>query len=89
MGPRATGLGVGVWQQIVSYDANSDPNNPDLYLQEKPTPINPEVYTQALVFPPLKDVLYPWPHGPLTSPKTPATDLIVPGDPDPAEVDGG
>ena len=84
--PKATALGVGIWQQTVLYDTNSNPSNPDLYIKEPPEQINPDVYP-VVIQPTFKALLSPWRHGPLTSPTTPATDLIVPGDPDPAEVD--
>jgi hypothetical protein len=92
--PQASAWGVGVWQQIVSYDANSDPNNPDLYIQTTDMiVVNPEVYlpsvvdtTSSLVR--FLNALTPWRHGPLTSPTTPLTDLDVPGDPDSPAVVG-
>jgi hypothetical protein len=80
----ATQRGVAIWQEIVEYDAASaNPQNPDLYI-ELALPLNLNVYGTASVapMPPL------WPHSPLTSPTTPASKLIVPGDPDPVEVDG-
>jgi hypothetical protein len=82
VGVRATALGVGVFQEIVSYDANTNPDNPDLYIEE-PQAINPDLYLPYTVGAPWVS----WPHSPLTSPKTPATALIVQYDPDPAEVD--
>ena len=78
---EATTLGVAIWQQIVMYDANSDPNNPDLYI-DKVLPANQAVYGAAV----LSSRCTPaWPHSPLTSPTSPP--MPVPGDPDPPEVD--
>lgn len=77
---KATQLCVAIWQQIVMYDANTDPNNPDLYLDQA-LPANQAVYGAAVPLP-----MHPaWPHSPLTSPTSPP--MPVPGDPDPPEVD--
>jgi hypothetical protein len=87
VGAEATALGVGVWQQRVMYDANTNPDNPDLYIDLPPEEINPDVYLPTVIDTSLTGRLSTWPHSPLTSPKTPATNLVVQGDPDPAEVD--
>jgi hypothetical protein len=82
---RATSLNVAVWQQIVMYDANSDANNPDLYIDQL-LPANQDVYGTgpgAAVPIPMHFPI-PSPHSPLTSPQTPV--MPVPGDPDPPEV---
>jgi hypothetical protein len=77
---KATRLCVAIWQQIVMYDANTDPNNPDLYIDQA-LPANQAVYGAAVPLP-----MHPaWPHSPLTSPTSPP--VPVPGDPDPPEVD--
>jgi hypothetical protein len=76
----ATSVGVAVWQQIVMYDANTNPNNPDLSIDQA-LPANQDVYNGAVPLP-----MHPvWPHSPLTSPTSPP--MPVPGDPDPPEVD--
>jgi hypothetical protein len=77
---QATQLGVAVWQQIVMEDTNSDPNNPDLYIDQV-LPANQDVYNGAVPLP----MHQPWRHSPLTSPTSPP--MPVPGDPDPPEVD--
>jgi hypothetical protein len=77
---KASSLGVAIWQQIVMYDANTNPNNPDLYIDQV-LPANQDVYNGAVPLP-----MHPvWPHSPLTSPTSPP--IPVPNDPDPPEVD--
>jgi hypothetical protein len=74
---------VAVWQVETFYDANSaNPNNPNLSLGQ-PQCLNLGVYASNAV----KPIKGPWTATPLTSPTTPSTTLVVPGDPDPAEVD--
>jgi hypothetical protein len=77
---KASSLNVAVWQQIVMEDTNSEPNNPDLYIDQV-LPANQDVYNGAVPLP----MHQPWAHSPLTSPKSPP--MPVPGDPDPPEVD--
>jgi hypothetical protein len=77
---RATTLGVAIWQQIVMYDANTDPNNPDLYIDQA-LPANQAVYGAAVPLP-----MHPaWPHSPLVPAKSPPEPVA--DDPDPPEVD--
>jgi hypothetical protein len=75
----ATSVGVAIWQQLVMEDTNTNPNNPDLYIDQA-LPANQAVYGAAVPLP-----MHPvWPHSPLvplTSPPMP-----VPNDPDPPEV---
>jgi hypothetical protein len=74
---------VAIWQVETYYDANSpNPSNPNLSLG-KPQCLNPGVYGGTL----LKPITGSWPASQLTSPTTPSAMLVVPGDPDPAEVD--
>jgi hypothetical protein len=87
---QATGWSVAIWQQKVlydanMYDANSVTNNPNLSLGDA-TCLTPNLCTQPAPFP-VPTAPAPWPVSPLTSPTTPPSALIVPGDPDPAEVD--
>jgi hypothetical protein len=77
---RATQLCVAIWQQIVLYDANTDMNNPDLYIDQA-LPANQAVYGAAVPLP----MHLPWPHSPLVPPQWPP--MPVAGDPDPPEVD--
>jgi hypothetical protein len=77
---------VGVWQRMVEYDANSaTPNNPLLRIGAS-TCLTPSLYpTLSLTW---LDPGLPWPTNPLTWPTVPEQDsVVVPGDPDPAEVD--
>ncbi len=75
---------VAVWRQDVLYDANSaTPNNPNLTLGMA-TCLNKQLYAQP-AWANLGQGA--WPVIPLTSPTTPPSTLLVPGDPDPAEVD--
>jgi hypothetical protein len=75
---------VAVWQQTASYNANSaNANDPDLRL-EKATCLTPSLYgslSSYQVNPGATSVSV------LTSPTTDPMDLVVPSDPDPAEVD--
>jgi hypothetical protein len=76
----ASSRGVAIWQRMVFSDF-TPPNNPDLYLGDA-NPLNPQLYGNAALptfsgFPPSK----------LTSPTTPPSSLLVPGDPDPPDVD--
>jgi hypothetical protein len=74
---------VAVWQQKVLYDANGG-TNPNLSLD------TPVCLTQTLCGSSTAPTPTPNPGppvSPLTSPTTPPSALIVPGDPDPAEVD--
>ncbi len=83
---EANALGVGVWQREVEYDANSaTPSNPLLRIG-KSTCLTPLLYpTLSLTW---LDPGLPWPTNPLTWPTVPEQDsVVVPGDPDPAEVD--
>jgi hypothetical protein len=82
--------GVGVWQQKVFYDAGSaTPNNPLLHLEQA------ACLTPSLYPPPVSlttfywlDPLASWPDDPLTWVTVPEqASVVVPGDPDPAEVD--
>lgn len=86
---EANNLGVGVWQQKVFYDGNSaTPNNPLLHLG-KADCLTPSLYpTTSLVSLYWLDPGAPWPDNPLTWPTVPEQNsVVVPGDPDPAEVD--
>jgi hypothetical protein len=76
----ATQKCVAIWRQIVMYDANTDPNNPDLYIDQA-LPANQDVYGAAVPVP----MLPVWAHSPLTSPTSPP--MPVADDPDPPEVD--
>jgi hypothetical protein len=76
---------VAVWQQQVLYDANSaNPNNPDLSLGDEVC-LTPGLYSGWLaqwIAP------GPFPSNPLTWPtQQEELSVVVPGDPDPAEVD--
>jgi hypothetical protein len=74
---------VAVWQQQVLYDANGG-SNPNLTLGP------PTCLTTTLCAPPAAVPSIPNPGppvSPLTSPTTPPSTLLVPGDPDPPEVD--
>jgi hypothetical protein len=74
---------VAVWQQQVLYDANGG-SNPNLTLGP------PTCLTTNLCAPPAPVPSIPNPGppvSPLTSPTTPPSTLLVPGDPDPPEVD--
>jgi hypothetical protein len=84
---EAIKLGVGVWQQVVSYDANSPtPNNPRLRI-ENPTCLTPILYP-PVSFTWIDPKLLPWPTNPLTWPTdAEQASVVVPGDPDPAELD--
>jgi hypothetical protein len=77
---EATMLGVAIWQQIVMEDTNTNPNNPDLYIDQV-LPANQDVYNGTVPLP----MHLVWKHSPLTSPTSPP--MPVPGDPDPPEVD--
>jgi hypothetical protein len=77
---QATALGVALWQAPVFEDLNTNPNNPMLYLNAF-EPLNAQVYAPAV--PVVSQVA--WPVSPLTAPPTQLT--VVPGDPDPPEVD--
>ncbi len=77
----ATQRGVAVWQQVVFSDFNP-PGDPDLYLGPA-VPLNPQVYGTAT----LPVLPSGWAPSKLTSPTTPPTNLLVPGDPDPPDVD--
>jgi hypothetical protein len=73
---------VAVWQQSVLYDANGG-SNPNLTLGAANCLSPPSLcMASALTLP------HPGPPvSTLTAPTTPSSALIVPGDPDPAEVD--
>jgi hypothetical protein len=72
---------VALWQQQVLYDANGG-SNPNLTL-DTPVCLTPNLCTS-----PAPAIPNPGPPvSPLTFPTTPPSALIVPGDPDPAEVD--
>jgi hypothetical protein len=74
---------VAIWQVQVFYDATSaSPGNPDLYMGQENC-LNPTLYSTPFVVGPLGS----WRPGPLTSPTTPPTSLIVPNDPDPDSAD--
>jgi hypothetical protein len=82
---QAIAWGVGVWQQRVLYDANSaNPNNPNLALGDNVC-LNPNLYVgwvATWIAP------GPFPSNPLTWPTDQEqASVVVPGDPDPAEVD--
>jgi hypothetical protein len=83
---QAIALGVGVWQRKVFYDVNSaTPTNPLLHL-------GPATCLTPSVYPPVSltwlDPGVPWPDNLLTWPTVPEQNsVVVPGDPDPAEVD--
>jgi hypothetical protein len=73
---------VAVWQQKVLYDANGG-NNPNLTLGTATCLSPPNLCMASVLTNP-----HPGPPvSPLTSPTTPPSALVVPGDPDPAEVD--
>jgi hypothetical protein len=74
---------VAVWQQKVLYDANGG-SNPNLTLGP-PDCLTPNLCTSSA---PVAVPKSPGPPiSPLTSPTTPPSNLLVPGDPDPPEVD--
>jgi hypothetical protein len=80
---QATAWGVAVWQQQVLYDANGG-SNPNLTLGQ-PACLTLNLCTSSA---PVAVPTNPGPPvSPLTSPTTPPSTLLVPGDPDPPEVD--
>jgi len=79
VGAQATTWNVGVWQQIVQYDANGG-TNPNLRITVPPMPLNPAPYATSVA---LLNGFDPWAHSPLTSPTAPLSNFEVPGDPDP------
>jgi hypothetical protein len=80
----ATPWGVAVWQQTVLYDANGG-SNPNLTLGPATCLSPPALCTPSA---PVAVPTNPGPPvSPLTSPTTPPSTLLVPGDPDPPEVD--
>jgi hypothetical protein len=87
---QANMWGVGVWQQKVFYDANSaTPNNPLLHLEQAAC-LTPSLYPSPVSLTTFYwlDPLASWPDNPLTWVTVPEQDsVVVPGDPDPAEVD--
>jgi hypothetical protein len=82
---KATAWGVGVWQRKVYYDVHSaNQNDPDLYLgaEECLTLDLYAAWTNYWISP------APRPHNPLTwATAEEQASVVVPGDPDPAEVD--
>jgi hypothetical protein len=84
---KATSWGVGVWQRKVEYDANSTtPNNPPLRIQPVQC-LTPSLYPPQSAYW-LDPTVLPWPTNPLTWPSdAEQSSVVVPGDPDPAEVD--
>jgi len=76
---QGTTSNVGIWQQIVQYDANSG-MNPILRITLPQPPLNPAPYATPVK---LRNGFDPWPHSPLTSPMAPLSNFQVPGDPDP------
>jgi hypothetical protein len=79
VGAQATARNVGVWQQIVEYDANGG-SNPNLRIMVPQMPFNPAPYSTPVK---LRNGFDPWAHSPLTSPTAPLSTFQVPGDPDP------
>jgi hypothetical protein len=81
---KATGWTVAVWQRTVLYDANSaNPNNPDLSLGPEKC-LNPTLYAGWMAS---WIVPGPFPSHPLTwATLEEQASVVVPGDPDPAEV---
>jgi hypothetical protein len=77
---QATAWNVGLWQQIVQYDANSSKTNPVLRITSPQAPLNPGLYPTPIA---LRNGFDPWPHSPLTSPTASLSTFQVPGDPDP------
>jgi hypothetical protein len=71
---------VGVWQQIVQYDANSGMNPVLRITLPQAAPLNPAPYSTPVK---LRNGFDPWAHSPLTSPTAPLSTFQVPGDPDP------
>jgi hypothetical protein len=74
---QATTWTVGLWQQIVQYDANSSMINPVLRITSPQAPLTPATPIAP------RNGFDPWPHSPLTSPTAPLSTFQVPGDPDP------
>jgi hypothetical protein len=90
---QASMWGVAVWQRKVFYDANSaTPNNPLLHLGPA-TCLNPMVYPGSTTTAPAAWVFWldpgaSWTDNPLTWVTDSEQDsAVVPGDPDPPEVD--
>jgi hypothetical protein len=82
---QATAWGVAVWQQQVLYDANGG-SNPNLTLGP-PVCLTPTLCSMSSAAPVAVPTNPGPPVSPLTSPTTPPSTLLVPGDPDPPEVD--
>ena len=82
---QATMWNVAVWQQPVLYDANGG-SNPNLTLGTATCLNAPSA--PALCMASALALAHPGPQvSTLTAPTTPSSSLIVPGDPDPAEID--